>query len=130
MGNDYILKPVRTAAIVGTSAFVAGTVLENLKFEDEVILLVDFIKGSLTDASIKVEFSPDNSNFYQEVNEVMATGATTYAVVAITHTLDTTGKYRLAPIKIKDRYIKVSTLGTGNGTGSSLTIDAIIGQDN
>ena len=129
MGNDYILKNVRSSAVVGTTSMVAGTVIDNAKFEDEVILLVDFTKGNLTNASIKVEFSPDNTNYYQEVNELMTAGATTYAVVAITHTLNTTGKYRLAPIKIKDRYIKVSAQGSGDNTNSLLAIDAIVGQD-
>ena len=127
MGNDYSLKPVRAAAIVGTSAMVAGTVLTNSALEDEIIILADFTKGSLTSLQIQIEFSPDNSTWYQEVGTAYSGGTTT--CVANVYSLSATGKYRITPIKIKDRYIRISALGVGNGTGSSLKIDAIIGQD-
>lgn len=126
-GNDYSLKSVRAAAIVGTSAFVAGTVIENLSYEDELIILADFTVGSLTTCQLKVEFSPDNSAWYQDTGVAYSGGTTT--CVANIYSLSATGKYRLPPIKIKDRYIRISTLGIGNGTGSSLAIKAIIGQD-
>lgn len=127
MGNDYVLKSVRSASIVGTSTMVAGTVLDNSKFQDELIILANFTKGSLTSCQIQVETSPDNTTFYQEVGTAYSGGTTT--CVANVYSISASGKYRLPPIKIKDRYIKISALGVGNGTGSSLTIDAILGQD-
>lgn len=125
--NGYKMHKVRTSAIVGTTAMVAGTVVENPKFEDEIILLVDFTKGSLTNVSLMIEFSPDGTNYYQETGVAYSAGVNT--IKALTHLLDATGKFRLAPIKIKDRYIKVSAQGSGNNAGSLLKIDAIIGQD-
>lgn len=124
--NDYILKPVRAAAIL-TNSYVAGTVIENDHLEDEVIILLDFTIGSLTSAEVKVEFSPDNTNWYQEAKGAYSNGVTTEKQNE--HSIAATGKYRLDPIKIKDRYIRVSAKGTGTVTSSSLTISAIIGQD-
>jgi hypothetical protein len=56
MENDYIIKNVRTAAILTTS-YVAGTILENTEIYDKLAIYADFTKGSLTTAEIKVEFA-------------------------------------------------------------------------
>lgn len=121
--QDYKLYPVRSSAIL-TGSYVAGTVIEEVHNKNQMILLVDFTKGSLTDMDLKVEFSPDGTNYYQEVSEAVSSGEATVSLKH--HTFTATGKYRI-PIAIKDRYIKISVIGNGTTTSSLVTVDAIIG---
>jgi len=125
--TSYVLKPVRSAAIL-TGSYVAGTVLgiDELRPElnSEMVVLVKFTKGSLDSASVKIEFSPDNSTYYQETASSIS--GTTSTLSLLEHTMSATGNYRI-PVPIKDSYIKISALGTGTATNSTMTIDAIVG---
>lgn len=132
---DYIKRPVRSAAIL-TNSYVAGTVLgaesgdavdkSNPHQYNQLILYISFTKGSLTSAEVKVEFSPDNSTFYQETGEKVDTTTSIATDVVIEHQITATGNYRFA-IPCTDRYIKVSAKGTGTVTSSSMKIDAVLG---
>lgn len=53
---DYQKKAVRSSLILTTS-YVAGTILENINDQNQLIILADFTIGSLTTAEIKVEFA-------------------------------------------------------------------------
>jgi hypothetical protein len=126
--QDYFDFNVRTAAIL-TNGYVAGTVIgtvdpKTLHNYNQLLLYVDFTIGSLTDCQIKIEFSKDNSDFYQETMSSQSAGVSTDTMMV--HKIAATGKYRIA-IPIKDRYIKVSAIGTGTVTTSSLQIKAVIG---
>lgn len=123
LARSYIKRPVRSAAILTTS-YVAGTVIEDTHDFTQLVLLIDFTKGSLTSLEIKVEFSPDNTTFYQETAEVVSTGTSTMSLLE--HTTTATGKYRIL-IPINDRFVKVSVKGTGTVTSSSVTVDALLG---
>ena len=120
--EDYILKPIR-ASLVLTDAYVAGTVLDLSAKYDKIALLLDFTKGSLTTAEIKVEFSPDNINWYQETASAITSGVS--ADTLKSHQIDTTGKYRLV-IDTLDRYMKVSVKGTGTMTNSLMKVEAVL----
>lgn len=120
---------IRSAAILTTS-YVATTIgketglATKVNEYNQLMLYVDFTIGSLTSAEIKVEFSPDNTSFYQESHEKLDNG--TANVYTLTYTLSATGAYRI-PIQCNDRYIKVSAKGTGTVTNSSMTIKAAMG---
>lgn len=122
---------VRTAAIL-TNAYVAGTVIggetsgEKSKTNEynQLILYVTFTIGSLTSAQIKVEFSNDNSTYYQETAMFIAGGTVTESLAE--HTITASGNYRIA-IPMNDRYVKVSAKGTGTVTSSSLGVKAVLG---
>jgi hypothetical protein len=122
---------VRTAAIL-TDSYVAGTVIggettgEKSKPNEynQLILYVAFTIGSLTSAQIKVEFSNDNSTYYQETAMSISGGTVTDTLAA--HTIAATGNYRIA-IPMNDRYVKISAKGTGTVTGSSMGIKAVLG---
>jgi len=120
---DYVFKAIRAAAIL-TNAYVAGTVIDAGAHINQLVVYADFTIGSLTDAQIKVEFSHDNSDYYQETFDSISGGTNTES--AGVHKLTATGKYRIA-IPVKDRFIKISSIGTGTVTSSSLKIDAIVG---
>jgi|ERR1044072_1929701 hypothetical protein len=121
--GDYVQKAVRSAAIL-TNSYVAGTVIDTAHVYNQLDVLVDFTKGSLTSAEIKVEFSPDGTTYYQETFQSVSTGTATESLGV--HTFTASGKYRIA-IPIMDRYIKISANGTGTVTSSSMTVDAILG---
>lgn len=125
--QDYVLLTVRPAAIL-TNSFVAGQVIGPtsplMTEQNQMILYVDFTLGLLTNGQIKVEFSHDGSDYYQETSGVITTGAETDTV--FTHFFNATGKFRI-PIPIKDRYIKISAGGVGTVTASSMKILAVIG---
>jgi len=129
--QDYSVVTVRSAAVL-TNSYVAGTVIglssdpasDHNELRNQLILLVDFTLGSLTTAEIKVEFSPDNSTWFQEVFGSISGGTETDTLGI--HQIATTGLYRI-PIQTKDRFIKVSAKGTGTVTNSSMAIKAIIG---
>lgn len=122
---------VRTSAIL-TNSYVASDVLGvdldvpyRVQEYNQMVLLVDFTIGSLTSASIKVETSPDNSAWYQESFGSISAGTDTITLGV--HTIAATGKYRI-PIAIKDRYIRVSVIGTGTVTNSLMAIDIVTGN--
>jgi hypothetical protein len=121
--QDYSLLPVRTSAIL-TNSYVAGTVIGPVYNQNQLILLVTLTYGTLTDARIKIEFSPDGTNYYQETFSAISSGTSTDTLGE--HKLLAGGNYRIA-LSIKDKYIKVSALGTGVVVASAMGIDAIVG---
>jgi hypothetical protein len=126
--NDYKLIDIRTAAIL-TNAYVAGTLISpaNMAYtiaQNELLLYIDFTLGSLTDAQIKIEFSNDGITYFQECSGLVSAGVETDSLLV--HKLTGTGKFRI-PVQIKDRFIKISVIGTGTVTSSSMAIKAVMG---
>ena len=122
--NNYEPRSVRDAAILTTS-FVAGTLIEDVKQNNQLVLLVDFTKGSLTTAEIKLEFSDDGTNFYQEASSSVAAGVDSLS--ALERQLDADASIAIY-VPIKAAIIRVSAKGTGTVTGSEMAIKAIVGQ--
>ena len=124
MSNDkYIQLPVRSAAIL-TNSYVAGTVLPDLHLQNQVMLLIDITFASLTSAELKIEFSPNNTDWYQEIVQVVSGGTSTDSVLE--HTFEAGGSLRL-PVPVKDRFMRVSVKGTGTLTASSMAVKAVTG---
>lgn len=122
--TDYIVKDIRPAAILTTS-YVEGTVLENLQGFSQANLLVSFTKGSLTSAQLKVEFSIDGTNYFQETFSTISTGTSTE--IFGVHEFTSEGNY-IINLPINYRYMKVSVKGTGNVTSSSVAIKAVLAR--
>jgi hypothetical protein len=120
--EDYIVKAIR-ASLVLTDAYVAGTTLDLSAKYNKIALLLDFTIGSLTTAEYKIEFSPDNTNWYQETASVVTAGVS--ADTLASHQINATGKYRLL-VPVVDRYMKVSVKGTGTMTNSLMKVDAVL----
>lgn len=129
--QDFSTFNVRSAAIL-TNAYVAGNIIGNttdfnaggVHLKNQLQLYIDFTIGSLTDLQIKIEFSNNNSDFFQEASSSISNGTDTVSLLI--HKFTASGKYRLA-LPIKDRLIKVSAIGTGTVTNSSLAINSVIG---
>lgn len=119
------LEPVRSASIL-TNAYVAGTVIENAEKYNVMSLLIDFTKGSLTDCQIKVEGSMDGTNYYQLLSDSISAGVNSVAGLVYKLTANTAGS--TTPLTINVKKIKISAIGTGTVTGSSLAISAIMGR--
>lgn len=134
--QDYFPVNIRDAAIL-TNAFVIGngTGDENIigadsstqqsALRNQLMIYIDFTKGSLTSCEIRVEFSPDNVTYYREVEDGTLSGANLPETI-FDRQLTATGLYRLA-IPTKDKFIRISAQGTGTVIASSLAIKSAVG---
>lgn len=131
MNQNYTeIKELRASAVLTTS-YVAATVhgpqggstandpVEN----NQLVLLIELTLGSLTSVEVKVEFSDDNSTYYQETASLITAG--TSADSPLIHQFDEDGNYRL-PIPLVDRNIKVSVKGTGTVTNSLVSVKSVL----
>lgn len=116
-------ETIRSAAIL-TNSYVAGTDITDLQLFNQIVLYVDFTLGSLTTAEIKVEFSANGTDFYQETFQAVTAGTAVETVGE--HQVNATGAFRLL-IPVKDKIMRVSAKGTGTVTGSSMTIQSMRG---
>ena len=141
--QEYQSLQIRSAAIL-TNSYVAGTVIgaaqtttypmtaDHVEQCNYLALECAFTLGSLTNVTLKIEFSEDNSTFYQIGTGTITTG--TDAIVPGLVTLTATGNYYIDINKeffngggFKTRYIKVSASGLGTVTSSSLAVTAVYG---
>ena len=130
MFSREIHSQVVRASTILTGSYVAGTILgaetsHPTKCHDynQMILKVRLTIGSLTSASVKVEFSSDDSTYDREISETNVGGAVT--IDPVVRTFETSGNYAI-PIPISTRYIKVSAIGSGDVTGSLLEIATVL----
>ena len=110
-----------------TNAYVAATDIDaadNVSLYNQLILLIKFTIGSLTDLDIKVEFSHDGTTWYQETFENISGAESTESLGH--HTYAATGNYVLA-VPLKYNKIRVSAIGNGTVTSSLLQLDAFLG---
>ena len=146
--QQYAWRNVRAAAIL-TNAYVAGTVLgvptnDNVPQQDGRVVAdpvedlnflaieYDFTKGSLTDAQVQIEFSDDNSTFYVVQKGTVSAGVDTMTPFVIKVSADSKGYVNVnaecfSGAPFKTRYIRISAIGTGTVTSSSLALKAVIG---
>ena len=132
MQVDYKEPVVVRASTLLTTNYVAGTVIgaessgEKTRTNqyNQLIIYASFTIGSLTTAEIKVEFSSDNSTYYQETSMSINSGVVSESLAY--HQLSATGNYRIC-IPMNDRYAKISVKGTGTATGSAMAIGAVLG---
>ena len=121
---DYYNKVVREDSIL-TNSYVAGNIIENAQKFNQMIIDCKFTVGSLTDAQIKVEYSNDGTNYYQETFSSISGGTDTLSWGV--HKLPAAdGNYSIS-LPVMAKYIKISAIGTGTVTGSSLAINARLG---
>lgn len=115
--------PVRAAAILTTS-YVAGTVLENCHLFNKLALNINFTKGSATNVTLKIEGSIDGTTYRTLTVDAFTSGANTPVARTYVFTADFAGV--TVPMDIATKYIKISAVGTGTLTGSSLAIQAVL----
>jgi len=112
-------QTLREDAIL-TTGYVSSDSIR-LTTYNKIGLFFSVDKGSLTSFQYKVQWSPDNSTWYDEVTETIAAGTITNTVNSYTITLsDDTDFYTLMPFR--GSYLRVQVKGTGTVTGSSCAI--------
>lgn len=121
--QDYTIVPVVRAAAGLTTSYVAGTVFE-MPLRNQLVLLIQFTKDTADSAEIKVETSYDGSTYYQE-SFGSVSGGTETDTLGI-HQLTAAGNYRI-PIRMCDRWVKISVKGTGTLGAAAMTVNAVIG---
>lgn len=124
---DYIHKNIRESAVLTNDyvSEVAFSPLDNSPaLKNQIIFYIDFTKGSLTSAEIKIEFSHNGQDWYQETISSLTSGVDTLTNYIRQITAD--GKYRVA-VPIKDSQVRISVKGTGTVTGSEMSIIGILG---
>lgn len=111
-------KELRASAILTTSNVES----EVMKIDNynQVELMLDFTKGSLTNILFFVEFKM-NDVWYQECSSAVSGGTSTDTLLV--HTITATGKYRLV-VPTGASEIRVTVKGTGTATNSLLAIIA------
>lgn len=118
----YLSKVVRTTAVL-TDTYVAGTVISPVDSFNQLLVYVKFTKSGASSGQIKIEFSDDGTNYYQETFSAISAWISTDTLWE--HTLSTSGSYRIA-VPIKDKYIKISSKVTWTVTTTDMLITAIL----
>jgi len=112
-------QTLREAAILTTS-YVSSNSIRLTVYRD-IGLFFSVDKGSLTSFQYKVQWSPDNITWYDEVTESIAADTITDTVCYYTITLSgDTDFYKLFPYR--GNYLRVQVKGTGTPTGSSCAV--------
>ena len=119
-GGIADLVIVRSAAIL-TTAYVAASSFE-IEHTDQLTLLVDFTLGSSSGCRIKIEFSDDDSDYYQEDFAEWSGSDLIHAVMV--HRLNATAKLPIS-LPVAHKYCRISAQALTTGTGTSLSIKAV-----
>ena len=126
MATDHEYKThIVRASVIPTTSYVAGTVIEKTRDNNQLNVYVSLTFGSLTSAEVKVEFSADGTTYYQETFSAVSTVTSTESLGE--HKFGAGGNYRLE-IPLKDNFVKISAKGTGTLTNSLMAISAVLGQ--
>lgn len=116
--------------VIGDEGNTSGTnqanIIDLTPRNNELALVVDFTKGSLTSGEIKVEFSYDGGvTWAREINSSVSSGTST--VSANEFTFGTSGVYQVPVPTVGATQARVSAKGTGaDPTGSLMAIDAYL----
>ena len=113
--ENWLDEQTLRASTVLTGSYVASDKQE-IKNKNQLLLYVSFTIGSLTYAEIKVEFSADGTNWYQETSQVSA-GSGLFTQNPVVRKFTASGNKRI-PIPVTDRYVRVQCKGTGTVTNS------------
>lgn len=115
---------IRTAAALTTS-YVA-TAVRQIDDSNQLALLVKYTKGSSSSMRLKVEFSENKTDFYQEskMDAPSESGAIEHTLYY--HWWDTSGNYPVQ-IPILGTWYKASVIAITSGTSTSCAITEVKG---
>ena len=124
---QYTSRKIRPAAIL-TNAHVDTLVLwddDNNRSQElnQSVLFIDFTIGSLTSLELKLEYSDNWVDYYQQTFIDVSGGTATTSLWEYTFTAS--WAYEIAN-PFKARFVRASVKGTGTVTSSSCTITWII----
>ena len=118
---------LREAAILTTSEVFheLSTQRKALQTSNQLTLLIDFTKGSLTNVEIKIYTSNDGEDWYAVPVLGYSSGVGTANDLVLTLTTDMKFSFE---VPINTKYLRVGAKGTGTVTGSSLSLIANLGS--
>ena len=124
---QYTAKTIRGAAIL-TASYVAWTVIwqdDNNRIQElnQSVLYIDVTLWSLTSVELKLEYSDDGVNYYQQTFIDISGWTASASLAEYTFTAD--GGYIIAN-PFKSKYLRVSAKGSWTVTGSSCAIKGVI----
>lgn len=103
-----------------TTSYVATDVAQIRGFAS-LGLYLEIVQGSLTSFQYTVQWSHDNTTWYDEVTETVAAGVVTDTTMYYTLTLGgDVNMYK--PLPITAQYLRVAVKGTGTVTASSCAV--------
>ncbi len=119
--NNLVSKTIRMNSALTTS-FVVSEIM-NIQGANQVQLLVSFIKGDSNGCRLKIEYSVDQVNWYQEsiYNENPLLDEITHN--AVVRKIEETGNYVLS-IPVSSCYMRVWAQAISSGSNTSLSIIA------
>ena len=119
MGKDTVrAAAVLTTGYVASSAFPMGGA-------NQLQLLCDFTVGSSSGCQIKVEFSHNNSDWFQE--SIYELSGTDLVHTAVVRRINGTAALVIS-IPVWAEYYRASSLAVADGTSTSLAISGLRGN--
>ncbi|MBD3181048.1 hypothetical protein GF312_02080 [Candidatus Poribacteria bacterium] len=97
----------------------------NVQGANQLQLLASFTKGSSNGCKIKVEFSEDMVNWYQESSYALSEGGLSAIHYAIEREIENSCDI-VIPIPLSSSFMRVSAMAIDIYTGTSLSITATI----
>lgn len=114
---------LRTAAVV-TDTYVASSAWL-IAGANHIELLIAMTKASVTSFQFKIEFSDDKTNWYQQTKEAVSSGVITLSLASYTIAaagLGATAKMVITLNNVAQKFMRISTKGTGTVTSTSVAI--------
>lgn len=124
-GSVQYNRVIVRASVILTNSYVAGTIIDNCENFNQLNIFLKFTKGSLTDLDVKVEFSDDGVNYYQETFQALSGDTATETAGLHTFATGAPTSYMLA-IPINCSKVKISSIGNGTVTNSLLEVTAVV----
>lgn len=124
--GNIVSTTLRSAAVV-TGSYVASSSWL-IAGANHIELLVTMTKSSVTSFEFKVEFSDDDSTWYQETATSTSSGTVTHSLAE--HTFAASGlaatSYAVITLNnLSHKFMRVSTKGTGTVTNTSVAITGV-----
>jgi hypothetical protein len=118
--NNLISKPIFTSQAV-TLVGVVSSVM-NIEGANQLQLLVNFTAGSSTGVLLKVEYSENQIDWYQETMADFLS-STLLEHLPITRKITSTSKAKIA-LSVSSSYVRVTATALNNETGVVISITA------
>ena len=122
-GITRFTQQLLQAPTILTNAYVSAGVVTGLKQYNQLDIILLLTLGSLTSAQLKVEYSIDGTNWYQDSTITVAGGVTT--VTLNVYSFTASGNYRIS-VPVSTQQVRISVIGTGSVAGSSAGISTVL----
>ncbi len=118
-GGGIVYETIREALILTTGYVASDSII--IKNADQLQLWVAFTKGSSNGVRLKIEYSDDDSTFFQESRYSLV--GTEFQHVAVIRTIIASANLVIS-LPVAAKYVKVSAQAISSGTSTLLAIKA------